>query len=107
MQQKIGFHYSKNNHVQNALQQNLQNGLRNKQHYSVKYKCSTSKLRRLEASLLMHREDLQQSSLIQGAWLLKTAVLNHFIKSARLPLEINFCAAKLRVDGGALEEGVI
>jgi len=65
-------------------------GSETKQHYSAKYKCSTSNLRRLESFLLMHYEDLQQSSLIQGAWLLKTAVLSHFIKAARLPLEINF-----------------
>ena len=30
MQHETGFHYLKNNHVQNVLQQKLQNGLRNK-----------------------------------------------------------------------------
>lgn len=83
-------------------------GWETKQHYSVKYKFSTSNLWRLEAFLLMHYEDLQQSSLIQGAWLLGTASTQplHKSYSATFGNQL-WWAAELRADGGELEERVI
>jgi len=56
----------------------------------------------------MHYENLQQSSLIQGAWLLKTASTQPLHKSwpAALGNQL-WWAAELQADGGELEEGAI
>ena len=54
----------------------------------------------------MHYEDLQQSSLIQGAWLLKTASTQplHKSYSAAIGNQL-WWAAELRANGEELEEG--
>ena len=55
-----------------------------------------------------HHEDLQQPSLTQGAWLLKTASNQPLQKSYSTALGDHLrWAAELRADGGELEEGAI
>jgi len=73
-----------------------------------KYNCSKANLRRLEAFLFMHYEGLQQPSLTQGSWLLKTASHQPLHKSCLATLGDHLrWAAKLRAHGGELEEGAI
>ena len=87
------------------LQQKLENELKGRVAPKCENNYSRSKLPRLEAFLLMHHEDLQQPSLTQGAWLLKTASNQPLHKRCSVALGNHLLwAAELRADSGELEE---